>query len=219
MCFASAGGCRYVSCPDQIIRSGKLRFIYQLAGDMLRHQGKAQHAESCMLNLVRDIFFVRGEFIAQLPADLQGTGMIFNNFNTAEDNDAPDIQRPLAILPIALIEDAERGFVMTPDCINLVAGDAAVKINLSVFRAVIMVNRHAVGIVIVSENREDTTQLIFEKLNAFFPGKLLFDSCYFSKHGKLLPDGRSVRQLYFCDQILNCLLQVFVEPGKMNAVN
>ena len=96
MCFASAGGCRYVSCPDQIIRSGKLRFIYQLAGDMLRHQGKAQHAESCMLNLIRDIFFVRGEFIAQLPADLQGTGMIFNNFNTAEDNDTPDIQYHVA---------------------------------------------------------------------------------------------------------------------------
>ena len=36
---------------------------------------------------------------------------------------------------------------------------------------------------------------------------------------KLLSDGRLVRYLYLSDKLLNCLLQIFVELGKMYAVN
>ena len=71
---------------------------------------------------------------------------------------------------------------MAPDRVGPVPLHPGVKIEPAVFLAVIMIDRHAVGIIVVTEHGQHTALLVFENLNAFLLRDLLFKAEHFSKH-------------------------------------
>ena len=82
--------------------------------------------------------------------------------------------------------NAEGYFIMAPDRVGPVPLHPGVKIEPDVFLAVIMIDRHAVGIVVVTQYRQHTALLIFQDLNTFRLGNLLFKAKHFSKHAHFL---------------------------------
>ena len=129
-----------------------LRFIYPLARDMLRNELEAKSIPSEISDLFFDVFDVIGEFIAELTADFHSLVKIFNDPDPSENNNALDIECPVAIFAVASVVNAERCFAAIIDRIDLVSGLSAVKIDVTVLLTVVVIDRHAVRISLVSDN-------------------------------------------------------------------
>ena len=97
----------------------------------------------------RDLFFyviaVRCEFIAQLSANIHRLVVILDNLNSSENYDTLDIERPFTFATITAVINAEGCLVARPERIDLVSRFAAVKVDMTVFLAVTVIDRTPKG--------------------------------------------------------------------------
>ena len=135
-----------------------------LAADLLRNERKAERMLAVLFDLIGDIRLILREFVTESAADRDDAVMIPDHFDPAEDDHAAKDQRPAVFFPDTGITDAERCFRIAQHRIDLVAGPAAVKVDLSVLFAVVVVQRHSVGIAVIPEHGEDTGGSAFRML-------------------------------------------------------
>ena len=145
-------------------------FVDQLAGDVLRDQGKAQGLTTEILDLRFDIVHVVGVFEAELPAKLQRFFMILHKLDPTKDDNAFDVQRPLALLAEALIHDAEGCFFMPQHGVDLVAGFAAVEVYAAILGTIPVIDGHTVGIIVIAQQRQNAPGCGLKQGDAFFIG-------------------------------------------------
>ncbi len=127
-------------------------FIDQFPCHVFRCQLKALNPRQGIFNLFFQVFLVIGELAAKVGTDLFCLLRILHQLHAAEDDDAVDVERPLAFLAIALVIDAVADLVAGPDGIELVALLGAVEVELAILLTVPVVHGHAIGIALLPKN-------------------------------------------------------------------
>lgn len=107
---------------------------------------------------------------------------ILHKTNTAKDDDAFDIQRPLPFPAEAFVIDAEGHLIVSPHGVDLMAHFAAVEIQVAVLLAVPMVSGHTVGVIVIAQHGQHSAPLLFQYGCAFLLRKLLLFTHHFSEH-------------------------------------
>ena len=72
----------------------------------------------CVLQLFLNVFLIVRELPAQMGSDLFRFLPIGNQVDPSKDNNAADIQRPFAFLPVSGVIDAIADAVVFCDCAN-----------------------------------------------------------------------------------------------------
>ena len=93
-----------------------------------------------MLQFMFQIRLVISKFLAEVRADFQFLFCIFHRLNPAEHYNTFDMQRPLTVLPIALVMDTVGNLVALGNGIDLVTCFRSVEIQLAVCFAVPVVS-------------------------------------------------------------------------------
>ena len=86
------------------------------------------------------------------------------------------------LVPDAFVHHAERSLGILPERVDLVTHPAAVEVDLSVFFAVKMVERHPVGVAVVADNGEHAAGRGPQDFKAFLIRHLLLETKHFSEH-------------------------------------
>ncbi len=149
---------------------------------MLGTEGKHQGTRSGPQDFMLDILLILCELTAECTGHGIGPVRIFNDLYSAEHNNALNMQRPGITDPVPAVIDAEGSFVMPADRIDLMALLSAVEIKLPVLFILVVIDRHSLGIIIVSQYAENASFFFLQDADAFFRRKLLFEPDHFSEH-------------------------------------
>ena len=142
-------------------------FVNELAGHGFDLYGKTEGPGSVFGDLVFHIFVCRGEFACDQTADEGCFIAVFNDLRFSEHYNALDIVRPVSVPLFVLTEDAERDFGIIFYGIDAVPDISSVKVQPSVFLAVIMIDGDPVGITVISQNGQNASGLGFQEIDTF----------------------------------------------------
>ena len=149
---------------------------------MLRCQCKAQHLQTGMLQFMFQIRLVVCKLLAQMRTDLQFLFCICHWLHTTEYHNTFNVQRPLSVLPVALVIDTVGDLVVFGNGVDLVPCFCPMEIQLTVCFAVPVVHGNAIRISVIAQYRQDASRLVFQNCDAVLIRKLLFPSSHRSKH-------------------------------------
>ena len=103
------------------------RFVDELSRHMLDFQTKNCGVLSKFLDFIMDIIHIRSKFFRKLRYQL--VRPLVYHVNASEYNHAFDVERPMSVLVIALIVNAERNLIAAINRIELMPDLSAVKID------------------------------------------------------------------------------------------
>ena len=149
---------------------------------MLGDQLEAESVFARYPNFFFYVIAVRSEFIAQLSANIHRLVKILDDPDPSENYDTLDIQRPFALVSVTAVINAEGSFVASPESIDLVPRLAAVKVDMTVFLAVIVIDRNAVRVSVIADLGKHASRLVFQYFFAFLKRDRLLFSYYLSEH-------------------------------------
>ena len=139
-----------------------------------------------MQNLVIDVSFIIRKLMAQLPGDIFRHFRFINHFDSAEYNDTFKIQRPTAVFLHTFIQYTVRCTVILFQRVHLMAVPAAVKVDPVIGFTVVMIQRNAVRISIITVYRQHAAHGFMKDFPAFFLRQFLTESDQFSEHVDIL---------------------------------